>query len=81
MTSSGNTTQLRQLYDKVESHIQALQGLKISANMYGCFLTPVLMQKLPKNFRVLVTRDLGSDTWVLTDIMKEIHKELLLKEQ
>ena len=35
VTSSGNTKQLPQLYDEVESHIQAFQGLKISAGMYG----------------------------------------------
>ena len=35
VTSPGNTKQLRQLYDEVESHIQAFQGLKISAGMYG----------------------------------------------
>ena len=39
------------------------------------------MQKLPEDFHGLVTRDLGSDTWVLTDTMKAFHKELLLKEQ
>ena len=37
---------LRNLYDGVESHARGLASLEISQEMYGCFLTPIIMQKL-----------------------------------
>jgi len=39
------------------------------------------MQKLPEEFRIAITRNLGSDTWNLKDILSEFHKELQLREQ
>ena len=49
--------------------------------MYGCFLLPILMQKLPEDFRILITRDQSSETWGLKDIMDSFNKELKLREQ
>ena len=49
---------LRNLYDAVESHVRGLESLEISQEMYGCFLTPTIMQKLPEEFRIAVTRNL-----------------------
>jgi len=56
---------LRSLYDTVESHVRGLEGMEISPDMYGCFLTPIIMQKLPEEFRIAITRNLGSETWNL----------------
>ena len=39
------------------------------------------MQKLPEEFRIAITRNLGSETWNLKDILSEFHKELQLREQ
>ena len=71
---------LRNLYDTVESHVRALESLEISQEMYGCFLTPTIMQKLPEEFRIAITRNLTSETWVLRDILTEFEKELQLRE-
>lgn len=55
--------------------------MEISSEMYGCFLTPVVMQKLPEEFRIAITRNLESETWNLKDILDAFHKELQLREQ
>ena len=67
--------------DTVESHVRGLEGMEISSKMYGCFLTPIVMQKLPEEFRIAITRNLKSETWNLKDILVEFHKELQLREQ
>ena len=61
---------LRSLYDTVESHVRGLESMDISPDMYGCFLRPIIMQKLPEEFRVAITRNLGPETWYLKDILK-----------
>ena len=79
--SIGEVKKLRSLYDTVESHVRGLEGMEISSEMYGCFLTPIVMQKLPEEFRIAITRNLESETWNLKDILVEFHKELQLREQ
>ena len=72
---------LRSLYDTVESHVRGLESMEISSEMYGCFLTPIIMQKLPEEFRIAISRNLESETWDLKEILSEFHKELQLREQ
>ena len=79
--SSGNIKDLRSLYDQVESSIRGLESVGVKQEMYGCFLLPILMQKLPEDFRILITRDQSSETWELKDIMDSFNKELKLREQ
>ena len=80
ITSIHEVKRLRNLYDTVESHMRSLESLEISQEMYGCFLTPLIMQKLPEEFRIAITRNLTSETWVLKDIMSEFQRELQLRE-
>ncbi len=68
------------LYDTVESHVRALESLEISQEMYGSFLTPTTMQKLPEEFRIAISRNLTSETWVLKDILTEFQRELQLRQ-
>ena len=81
ITSISEVKRLRSLYDTVESHVRGLESMEISPDMYGCFLTPIIVQKLPEEFRIVITRNLGSETWDLKHILSEFHKELQLREQ
>ena len=58
----------------VESHVRGLERMEISPDMYGCFLTPIIMQKLPEESRIAITCNLGSKTWNLKVILSEFHK-------
>ena len=80
ITAVHEVRRLRNLYDAVESHVRGLESLEISQEMYGCFLTPIIMQKLPEEFRVAITWNLTSETWVLKDILTEFGRELRLRE-
>ena len=79
--SSGNVKDLRSLYDRVESNIRGLESVDVKQEMYGCFLLPILMQKLPEDFRILITKNQSSETWERKDIMDSFNEELKLREQ
>ena len=81
VASTSEVKRLRSLYDTVESHVRGLESMEISSEMYGCFLTPIIMQKLPEEFRIAISRNLESETWDLKEILSEFHKELQLREQ
>ena len=46
--------------------------------MYGTFLTPMLMSKIPNDLRLILSRKL-SDEWDLTNLMKHFSEELKLR--
>ena len=52
VASTSKVKWLRSLYEPVESHVRGLEYIEISSEMYGCFLTPIIMQKLPEEFRI-----------------------------
>ncbi|XP_068738177.1 uncharacterized protein [Montipora capricornis] len=81
VASTSEVKRLRSLYDTVESHVRGLESMEISSEMYGCFLTPIIMKKLPEEFRIAISRNLESETWDLKEILSEFHKELQLREQ
>ena len=81
VASTSEIKRLPSLYDTVESHVRGLESMEISSEMYGCFLTPIIMQKLPEEFRIAISRKLESETWDLKKILSEFHKELQLREQ
>ena len=57
-----------------------MESMEISSEMYGCFLTAIIMQKLPEEFRIAISGNLESETWDLKEILSEFHKELQLRE-
>ncbi|XP_029179733.2 uncharacterized protein LOC114947235 [Acropora millepora] len=81
VASTTDVKRLRSLYDTVESHVRGLESMEIYSKMYNCFLTPIIMQKLPEEFRIAISRNLDSETWDLKDFLTEFHKELQLREQ
>ena len=81
VASTSEGKRLRSLYDTVESHVRGLESMEISSEMYGCFLTPIIVQKLPEEFRIAISRNLKSETWDLKEILSEFHKELQLREK
>ena len=63
------TKRLRNLYDSVGAHVRWLKSLEISQEMCGCFLAPIILQKLPEEFRIGITRKFTFETWILGDIL------------
>ena len=41
--SISEVKKLQSLYDTVESHVRGLESMEISSEMYGCFLTPIVI--------------------------------------
>ena len=48
VTNVDDLKALRQLHDKVESHMRGLKSLEVDSGSYGSLLTPILIDKLPK---------------------------------
>ena len=67
LADNDNTQKFRRVYDKIESHIRSLQGLGVESKNYGCLLVPVILNHLPNDLRLIVSRkfDASGDVWEL----------------
>ena len=61
VTSHYHVRSLRQLYDTVESNVRSLKSLGVSRESYGGLLSSILMNKLPQEFHLVITREMGDD--------------------
>ena len=70
---------LRRLYDSVETHVRSLNSLGVDSETYGTLLASVLLNKLPQELRLIVsrkTRDVGLD-----QLLKEVEEEIDARER
>ena len=49
-----NIKRVRLVYDQIEIKIRSLQALGIKAESYGSLLIPVVMKKIPEEFRLVI---------------------------
>ena len=81
VTSSHNLKGLRRLYDLVETHTRCLHSLGIPSTSYGSLLSSVVMNKLPQEIRVLISKEVTGEGLDLDVIMKIVEKEISARER
>ena len=81
VTSPTNLRALRTLYDKVESHVRGLKSLGVSAGSYGSLLSSVLMEKLPSELRLIISRAITEDQWDLETLLQIVEREIDARER
>ena len=60
---------LRQLYDQVDSHVRALQALGIDKDSYGKLLVPLLLEKIPMELHLIISRNIDTSEWDLETLL------------
>ena len=80
VSSSEDLRKLRFIYDKTEGIVRSLQGIGITSETYGTFLIPVIMEKLPPDLRLTLSRKLCEE-WDLNSLLKASGTELTLREK
>ena len=78
VTSHLNMRSLRKLHDTVESNVRSLKSLGVPRETYGGLLSSILMIKLPQDFRLVITREMGNDDWQLDQLLATFKRELEL---
>ena len=81
VTSQHDLKGLRRLYDLVETHVRGLRALGVPAESYGGLLTSILMNKLPPEIRLLISRELTKEKWDMERVMKIIGREVDARER
>ena len=69
------------MYDIVESHVRSLKALGVSPESYGSLLASVLLNKLPQELRLIVSRKITDGDWSLDALMEVMEQEVEAREQ
>ena len=80
ITSDKDLTGLCNSFDNTESHVHSLQGLGIESKNYGSLLAPIILERLPHQLKVIISRNLKSELWDLDKILWLINDELRAQE-
>ena len=72
---------LRRLYDAVESHVRGLRALGVRTESYGGMLISIIMSKSPEELRLIVSREITTDSWEISDVLTTIDKEVTIRER
>ena len=81
VTSQYNLKALRHLHDIVESQVRGLRALGVAAESYGSLLSPVILSKLPPEFRLIASREVKDDRWQLDELMRVIDMDVRARER
>ena len=68
------------MYDDIESHVRSLRSLDVDDGNCGFLLTPIIMERLPHQFKLTISRRVGDDTWDLTQLLCLIRDKLKARE-
>ena len=71
---------LRRLYDNIENNVRSLNSLGIHGENYGSLLAPIIMDRLPHEFRLSVSRNIRDELWDLSKLLRLINDEIKARE-
>ena len=79
--SSYDLRGLRQLYGLVEVHVRGLKALGVPSDFYSSLLSSFLMNKVPQEVRLIISREVRGRSWELDPLLAVMLQELEARER
>ena len=64
----------------IEEHLRSVLVLGIHSEHYRPMLLPLVLEKLPSDTRLEITRNLGKGSWDITQFMEALKNEIVARE-
>ena len=80
--SSRKIKDVRDLFDKIESHVRSLVSVGVRKEEVGPLLIPIVLERLPDDIKLQVSRNIGKTnaTWHITEFMNTLKDEITARE-
>ena len=72
--------ELRNLFDQIESHVRSLSTIGVKSEHYGSLLIPVIIERLPDDVKLIISRKLGKVDWKIEEFMRTLKEEITARE-
>ncbi len=69
------------LFDIAEAQVRGLKSLGVDSTFYGSLHTSVLLQELPVELRLIVSRAVDEEDWNLDMLLKQFKREIEARER
>ena len=79
--NDSDSSRLRKFFQACESHYRGLQALDVHETTYSCIVVPRLLEKLPTQVRLTITRGKKFRLWKMDDLIKHLKEEVELREE
>ena len=73
-------TSIRSLGGKIKFQVRSLKSLGVLLDSYGNLLSSLFMTRLPHEFRLIVSREIGEAEWTVDQIMNIVEREIGARE-
>ena len=81
VTQASNIKCVLNVYDQIETNVRIWQAPGIKSEMYGSLLIPIMMEKIPEEFRLVISPKTTSDTWDINELLEAFKEELEAREK
>ena len=85
MPTTADVSEVRRFYDTIEIHCRGLQSLSVDPKTYGTVLVSLLLQKLPEEIQLIISRKLseshGDEDWELLKLFETLKVEAEAREK
>ena len=81
VSADDDLRRLRLLYARVEALLRALLVLGINSEWYEKLLIPLVIEKLPSNMRLIISRDVDQPEWDLDVLLNTFNHEIEARER
>ena len=71
---------LRKFFDDVTSRVKSLVKLGVESRTHGLLLCPIILETLPQELRLIISRNNNENNWNFTKILDLINAELKARE-
>ena len=78
--SGRNVDELRNLFDQIESHVRSLGSLDVKSEHYGPLLIPIILERLPDDIKLQISRSFGNENWAIESFMEVLKREISARE-
>jgi len=81
VSSVNNIKALRHLYDQVEFQVRSLRSLEVPLDSYGNLLSSLVINRLPQDLRLIISREVGNAEWHIDQLMAIVAREISARER
>ena len=80
-TSFKDIETMKKIYNSLETGIRNLTELNVDINSYGTLLITLILERIPSELKVIISRRFKDDVWDLFNLSEIFKEELFARER
>ena len=72
---------MRKIYNSLETSVRNLTELNVNINSYGTLLISLILERIPSELKVIISRRFKDDVWDLLSLIGIFKEELFARER